>query len=87
MMARSDLIEKSLICLEWGMAAFIPGFGVVAAGIVLMRFLRVAKETNDRWNPARPQLYIGMLLAVAGLLLHGLVGFAVYLRVIRSFNE
>lgn len=85
MITRSQLIEKSLGCFNFGMASMIPAIGFFLAAIALGRFRFVVVNTNDRWNPARFQLYFGALLAVASILLHALGGFFIYIQIVRTY--
>ena len=85
MIPRSALIKKSSGCLDSGLASLIPLLGPLAAILALVEFKQVVIETNDRWNPARPQLYVGALLAVLSLLAHALVAVLIYLKFIRDY--
>ena len=87
MIPRSQLVEKSLSCFGCGMAAMIPVIGFFIAPLALVRFRTVALNTNDRWNPARRQLYVGAALALASLLAHAIIVFVIYLQIIRSFED
>jgi hypothetical protein len=69
------------------MLALIPAIGFTLAPFALNRFRHVVVETNDRWNPARPQLYLGATLALASLLLHALAALFIYLRVIHNLEN
>jgi hypothetical protein len=85
MTPRSQLIEKSLGCLNFGIASMIPAIGFFLAPLALGRFRFVIVNTNDRWNPARFQLYFGAVLAVASILLHALAGFFIYIQIVRTY--
>jgi hypothetical protein len=85
MIARSMVIQKSIDCFRSGVMSFVPGLGVVFAGMALARFKAAVMGANDRWNPARGRLYAGVMLALFSLLAHGLVGLVLFLKVIRGF--
>lgn len=87
MTKRSEVIEKSLGCLDWGMASLIPLLGLLSAPFAFANFKSVVTETNDRWNPARRHLYAGLALALISLLAHGLLGTVIYLRILRAAGD
>jgi hypothetical protein len=84
MTPRSKIIEKSLSCLDCGMAAMIPVGGLLFAALGLDRFRFVVTETDDRWNPARPHLFVGAGLAVLSLLAHAIAAVLVGLYMLRA---
>ncbi len=84
MIARSMVIQKSMDCFRAGAMSFVPGLGVVFAGMALARFKAAVMGANDRWNPAQRRLYAGVLLALLSLLGHGVVGLFLFLKVIRG---
>ncbi len=83
MIPRSQLIESSLGCLSSGLLSLLPGAGVFFAPVALARFRFVVLATDDRWNPARPQLYLGLFLALLSLLVHGIIGVILYFQAVR----
>jgi hypothetical protein len=85
--ARSEIIEKSLSCLDLGIASLIPGIGIVFSIMAFARFRFVVVETNDRWNPARLHLYVGVTLAALTLLVRAVVVTVAYLNVLRAAGE
>ena len=87
MTARSEVIEKSLGCFDWGLASLIPALGILCAPLALAKFKFVVVETNDRWNPARRHLYAGAALAVLSLLAHGIIGVVIYLQILRAAGD
>jgi hypothetical protein len=87
MIPRSQVIEKSLSCFARGIAALIPVVGMFIAPLALVRFRQVIVATNDRWNPARRQLYLGAAFALASMLLHALVVFVIYIKIIRDYQN
>ena len=87
MTPRTKVIEKSLRCLDWGLASLLPGIGILCAPFALSNFKFVVVETNDRWNPARRQLYTGAALALFGLLTHGILGVVIYLKILRAAGD
>ena len=87
MTARSKIIEKSLSCLDFGIASLIPVFGLIFAMFALARFRSAVSETEDRWNPARLHLYVGAALALLALLGHAVIGVTIYLKVLRAAGD
>lgn len=85
MIARSKLIERSLSCLDWGVASFIPVAGPLCAVFALDRFRQVVMNTEERWNPARLHCLLGAGLALLGLLAHGLIAFVVFIKLRQAF--
>jgi hypothetical protein len=85
MIPRSQLIEKSLSCFDTGAFSFIPIIGFFIAPLSLVHFRFVVVNTNDRWNPARPHLYLGAAFALLSLLLHATVAVIIYVQVIRNY--
>ena len=66
------------------MSSAIPVIGIVQAIIALAQFKFVIVNSNERWNPARARLYLGVMLAIASLLAHALIGVFVYLKIVRD---
>jgi hypothetical protein len=85
MKPRSEVIENSLSCFHFGIASLVPAIGFFLAPLALNRFRFAVIHANDRWNPARFQLYLGALLASASLLVHALLGYFVYIRIIATY--
>jgi len=85
--ARSKVIEKSLNCLDFGIASLIPAVGIVFAMVAFARFRFAIVEANDRWNPARLHLYFGAALAALSLLAHAVIATVIYLKVLRAAGE
>ena len=85
MIPRSQLIEKSLSCFDNGALAFIPIIGFFIAPLALLRFRFVVVNSNDRWNPARAQLYLGAALALLSMLLHATIAVIIYIQVVRNY--
>ncbi|HUS37066.1 MAG TPA: hypothetical protein VM680_17100 [Verrucomicrobiae bacterium] len=52
-----------------------------------LTFKYAVVETNDRWNPGRRRLYIGVILAVLSLLAHALAAVFVSLSILRSIGD
>jgi hypothetical protein len=84
MIARSKVIEKSLLCFDWGVASLIPALGIFFTPFALLNFRFAVVEINDRWNPARRHLYVGASLALLSLLAHAVVAVGIYLKVMRA---
>lgn len=87
MTPRSKVIEKSLRCFDYGIASLIPVIGVFITPAAFVNFKFAVVETNDRWNPGRRRLYIGVILAVLSLLVHALVAVFVSLSILRSTGD
>jgi hypothetical protein len=87
MTARSKIIERSLSCLDLGILSLIPVVGVVFAFVAFARFRFAVVETNDRWNPARLHLYVGVALAALSLLAHAVAAAIIYLKILRAAGE
>ena len=87
MIPRWQLIEKSLGCFDAGIFSLIPGLGVLFTPMAFGRFYRAVIETNDRWNPARMQLYLGLTLALLSLLAHAVVGTVLYVQFLRAVAD
>ena len=73
MIARSEVIERSLVCFRRGIFSFVPALGIYFAMRAARDFYVVTTETAERWNPARRHVYAGVFLGLAGLLLNTLV--------------
>ena len=87
MTAHSKVIEKSLSCLDFGIASLIPVAGLVFAMFAFARFNFAIGETNDRWNPARVHLYAGIVLAILSILTHAVLGVIIYLKILRAAGD
>ena len=87
MTARSKVIERSLSCFDWGLSSLLPVIGIFLAPFALANFKFVVTETNDRWNPARRELYVGAALALFGLLVHAITGVVIYLKILRAAGD
>ena len=87
MTPRSKVIEKSLRCFDYGIASLIPGIGVFITPAAFVNFKFAVVEANDRWNPARRRLYIGVILAVLSLLAHALAAVFISLSILRSIGD
>ena len=87
MKPRSEVIEKSLRCFDYGLASLIPVAGVFMTPFALMSFKFAIVEANDRWNPARRLLYAGAVLAVLSLLAHAVIGGLIFLQALRAMND
>jgi len=83
MTPRSTVIERSIWCFDSALLSLAPVVGIFFAGWAFVHFHRVVVNTNDRWNPARRHLYVGLAIALLSLLAHlvaGAVMFALLLR-------
>jgi hypothetical protein len=87
MIPRAQLIERSLSCLTFGATGFIPVLGLFFSIMSLARFRVVVVETNDRWNPARRQLYLGLIFALLSILIHAIVAAAIAIQIIRYYED
>lgn len=87
MAPRSKLIEKSLSCLHAGLFSLIPVIGLFGTVPAFFHFRFVVIETNDRWNPARRRLYLGLILALVSLVAHGLAALAISIILIRRISN
>lgn len=87
MTPRSEVIEKSMRCFDYGIASLVPGIGIFLAPFAFVNFKFAIVETNDRWNPARLRLYVGVALAVLSLLAHGLLAVFVFLSFLRAVGD
>ena len=87
MIPRSKVIEKSLLCFDWGLASLIPAIGILFTPFALLNFRFAIVEINDRWNPARRHLYVGACLAVLSLLAQAVIGVGIYLKVMRAAGD
>ena len=87
MTARSKIIERSLGCFDWGFASLLPAIGIFCAPFAFAYFKFAVTETNDRWNPARRQLYAGVTMALPGLLAHAIIGVVIYLKILRAAGD
>lgn len=69
------------------MFSLIPVAGLCGTIPAFLHFRYVVIETNDRWNPARSRLYLGMILALISLVAHGLAALAVSIILIRRISN
>jgi hypothetical protein len=67
-MNKVEVIEQSVACQRFGARSFVPLIGIGAAIEAFRRYRHVRAAVGDEWNPARPQLIRGMILAWMGVL-------------------
>lgn len=65
----------------------IPVIGLFGTVPAFLHFRYVVTETNDRWNPARRRLYLGLILALGSLIAHGLAALAISIILIRRISN
>ena len=75
-----DAIRKSLTGFVCGIFGFVPVLGFVPALYTVVCWHTVQKQFRDQWNPARPYLRAGLLLATIGIL-NSMVMVVVFLSV------
>jgi len=61
-----------LNCFSWGLLSLIPGLGLFAAIITLIRFFQIPAGFRDGWNPANRYLHLGASLSAFSLLVQSL---------------
>jgi hypothetical protein len=61
------VMEQSAACQSFGAWNFVPVIGIGTAIVALGRYRRVRAEAGNEWNPARPQLICGVVLAWTGM--------------------
>ena len=74
-MDRVRIINQSLRCFTLGWLSLIPLLGVPPALIGLSCYARSRDEAGDEWNPAKPYLIWGCVLAWCGLALSSVIIF------------
>ncbi len=67
-MNKIRVIEQSVGCQSFGAWSLVPVIGVGFAIAAMRRYWRVRAEVGDGWNPARPQLIRGAILAWTGVI-------------------
>jgi hypothetical protein len=79
-MDKIELIQSSLRCFWSGVTGCVPVLGLPFAVHAVWKFSQTSRAAAGQWNPARPYLLwgvtlgvIGVLLAILGLILIGLV--------------
>lgn len=72
-MNKVQVIQRSLECFFWGLLSLIPGFGLFAAVITLIRFFQTSRGFRAGWNPANRYLHLGASLSAFGLLVQSVV--------------
>ena len=68
-MNKIQVIEQSVACQSFGAWSLVPVIGAGFAIAALRRYWRIRAEVGDEWNPARPQLIRGVVLAWTGMLI------------------
>lgn len=66
-MGKIEMIERSMRCFAFGLAALIPVLGIPFAIVSLNQFHRVKRSQTAMWNPAQRYLFWGAMCARAGL--------------------
>jgi hypothetical protein len=80
-MNKIQVIEQSVACQSFGTWSLIPVIGAGFAIAALRRYWRVRAEVGNEWNPARPQLIRGVVLAWTGIFVTLLIITFVVLRI------
>jgi len=63
-----DAIRKSLTGFVCGIFGFFPVLGFIPALYAVACWRKVHKQFRGQWNPARPYLQAGLLLATIGII-------------------
>jgi hypothetical protein len=66
-LSKSEMIERSILCLKWGLWGMLPVIGIPMAIVALQHYGRVKRGKGALWNPAQRYLFWGALCARAGL--------------------
>jgi len=79
-MNKIQVIEQSVACQSFGAWSLIPVIGAGFAIAALRRYWRVRAEVGNEWNPARPQLIHGAVLAWTGVFItSGIIAYSALL--------
>ena len=65
---RIQIIETSVSCFRQSLWGLIPIVGIVPSIVALVSHRRANRIAGGEWNPAKPQLVWGLVIAWIGLL-------------------
>ena len=82
--ARAAVIRASLEVWVCGVFGVLPVLGLVPGILAVVRWLRVRAAHRDQWNPAAGYLAAGALLALAGLVLSGVLAVVIGVTIVTS---
>jgi hypothetical protein len=75
-----EMIERSLRCFACGLIGLLPVIGIPFALIAIGNFFRVYWGQRSIWNPAERYARVGLVCAVAGLMIETLLAAVIYIE-------